>query len=276
MLTLRELALLEEARLTRAIAEIAPDHVTLPPERGGGVWARSEPGDWANIAVGMGLDGPVPPETLDDLLDWFVSRRIEPRVELCPFADPSLITGLADRGFVVRLFENVFFRELSRGDDRTTFAAPIPDGIAMRILDAADPGAVRGFARAVASTFARDREPSDSAVALTESCVRHPRTIALAAFSGDRLVGGGCVEIADTSAALIGAGVLPDFRRRGIQQALISARLRIAADHGVRVATISSRPGVATERNARRAGFQVAYTKAIVVRPGPDLIPNAD
>jgi GNAT superfamily N-acetyltransferase len=276
MLTIRELALLEEARLVRAIAEVAPEHVTLPPERGGGVWARSDPGAWANIAVGMGLAGPVPDETIDEMIAWFTSRRIEPRVELCPFADPTLISALADRGFVIRLFENVFFRELAPGDDPAGPGARPPHGVSIGILDPADPDAVRTLARTVASTFAADQDPGPAALALTESCLRHRRTFTVTASRGARLVGAGSIEIAGSAAALFGAGVVPDFRRRGIQQALIAARLRLAQERGVRLATISSRPGVATERNARRAGFQVAYTKPIVVRPGIGLVPNSD
>lgn len=77
-----------------------------------------------------------------------------------------------------------------------------------------------------------------------------------------------------TMAILFGLSVLPEYRKRGIQQAMIGERLRIARQEGAHFATISARPGVATERNARRMGFEVAYTKAIVVRPGAGLRPN--
>jgi hypothetical protein len=52
------------------------------------------------------------------------------------------------------------------------------------------------------------------------------------------------------------------------------ARLRAAQDAGCRYASIHSRPDVATGRNALRLGFQVAFTKAIVTRPGPGLAPS--
>jgi GNAT superfamily N-acetyltransferase len=66
--------------------------------------------------------------------------------------------------------------------------------------------------------------------------------------------------------------VLPEFRRRGIQQALIAARLNYAAARGARLATIGSKPGAGTERNVRRMGFATAYTKPVMVRPGPGLV----
>ncbi len=76
------------------------------------------------------------------------------------------------------------------------------------------------------------------------------------------------------AAALFALAVLPAYRRRGVQQALIAARLRAAAEAGATVVTISALPGVATERNARRMGFQVAYTKVVLVRPGAGLVGN--
>ena len=55
---------------------------------------------------------------------------------------------------------------------------------------------------------------------------------------------------------------------------LIAARLNHAGTRGVRVATIGSRPGAGTERNVRRMGFQTAYTKVMLARSGPGLVPN--
>ena len=43
---------------------------------------------------------------------------------------------------------------------------------------------------------------------------------------------------------------------------------------GCRYACVHSEPQVATGRNAMRLGFQVAYTKAIMVRPRLGLVPS--
>jgi GNAT superfamily N-acetyltransferase len=87
------------------------------------------------------------------------------------------------------------------------------------------------------------------------------------------MVGAGSVEFAGELCALFGLSVLPEFRRRGIQQALIAARLNEARRRGAHLATISGRPGAATERNVMRMGFALAYTKVILVKPGPGLTP---
>ncbi|MDQ3256840.1 MAG: GNAT family N-acetyltransferase, partial [Acidobacteriota bacterium] len=76
-----------------------------------------------------------------------------------------------------------------------------------------------------------------------------------------RLAGGGCVLISEGVALLSGTSVLPEFRSRGIQSALIRARLVYSAAHGCDIATVGTTPGSSSERNVQRHGFRVAYTR---------------
>lgn len=282
MLDLAELARIEERRLSLGLASVALEHRWLP---GGGVVTRGEPGTWINTSAGLGmsLEGrPVPDEDLDALVEWFESVRIEPRTEVCPFAHPSLVRGLAARGFVLRGFENTFFREIEAGR-RVEAPNPLGGGIRVDEVAVLDDGLVWEYAAAVARGFVPpDRAPAPEDIALWVRCLRQPAVKAFAAFADGRIVGGGAMEIprdadepgAKRAAALFGLSVLPQYRRRGVQQALIAVRLSAAAEAGAVVATVGASPGVATERNARRMGFQLAYTKAILAKPGPGLTPN--
>ena len=74
--------------------------------------------------------------------------------------------------------------------------------------------------------------------------------------------------------SLFGASVRPAFRRRGIQQALIAARLDRARSLGAELASVTSHPGIPTERNAARFGFQLAYVRAVLVKRAPGLVPS--
>jgi GNAT superfamily N-acetyltransferase len=288
MLNLVEIARREEGRCALGVSEVA--HATLPIL--GGSAARDAPGTWANTAVGLGLD-PTRVATLvaehgakgvqaevDRMIAWYVDEGIEPRVELCPFAEPALVRALAEAGFILRQFEHVFFRELKPGE-RFETPSPPPAGLELRVVDASDRDAVATFARVVNEGFVRSDpavvEPTirPEALALYERCVRHPRTVAIGAWLDGQCVGGGMLERLGDLAGLFALSVLPEHRRRGIQQSVIAARLRMAAESGAVVATIIGPPGMPTERNVRRFGFQVAYTKAIVVRPGPGLVPAA-
>ena len=76
-----------------------------------------------------------------------------------------------------------------------------------------------------------------------------------------RPVGTGAVAIHDGVAILAGASTIPEARKQGAQRALLEARLRHAAEHGCDLATMGAAPGSASQRNAERQGFRIAYTR---------------
>jgi hypothetical protein len=62
-------------------------------------------------------------------------------------------------------------------------------------------------------------------------------------------------------ALLAGASTVPEGRRNGAQLALLDARLRLAVARGCDLAMMVAAPGSASQRNAERHGFRVAYTR---------------
>jgi len=269
ILDLSEVARLEEARLARGMAEIADEARPC----GGGMACRGAPGVWSNTMVGMGFAGEVTRQDLEGAIEWYEAAATEPRAEVCPFAHESLVKHLEDLKFSVRFFESVFFREIT-GGEITTPNSP-PSGLRLVRLGAHEPEMLDQAARVVAGGFAPPGATlREEDVDLFKRCALHARTAYIAGILDDQVVGAGGIEFSGEIAALFGLSVHPEYRRRGVQQAILKLRLELARDRGVRVATISSRPGVATERNVRRMGFQVAYTKAIVVRPREGLTPS--
>ena len=95
------------------------------------------------------------------------------------------------------------------------------------------------------------RRPASS---VTLRCV----TVALAGGAGLRLAG----DIAQFA----GAATAPAHRRRGIQSALLSARLADAAAAGCTIAVITTQPGSTSQQNAQRRGFDLLYTRAVLVK----------
>jgi GNAT superfamily N-acetyltransferase len=75
------------------------------------------------------------------------------------------------------------------------------------------------------------------------------------------LAGGGTVAMHDRVALLGGAGTDLRFRNRGVQQALIEARLAHAARAGCDVAMTVTLPGSGSQRNVERHGFRVVYSR---------------
>ncbi|MBX3379864.1 MAG: hypothetical protein KF805_07195 [Phycisphaeraceae bacterium] len=269
------IARLEEARLAVGCAEIS-EH-TLPI-KSGGVACRDLPGSWNNIAVGLGMNGPVAREEVEQFAAWYEASGIEPRIEICPLADPSLIKHCESLRFGVRNFDNLLYRELS-GDEHVRPAQAPDSSISIRIVDKSDDAEVRTYSRLSMTGFSPPGfVPPESDFELWARVVKHPRTVSFIASirdsRGTHDAGAGAMEVHNEIACLFGLSTLHEFRKRGVQQSLIAARLNLAASKGVRVATIGSRPGAGTERNVRRMGFATAYTKVILARAGPGLVAN--
>jgi GNAT superfamily N-acetyltransferase len=60
---------------------------------------------------------------------------------------------------------------------------------------------------------------------------------------------------------LAGASTVPEGRRQGAQAALLAWRLEYIAARGCDLAMIATAPGSASQRNAERNGFRIAYTR---------------
>jgi GNAT superfamily N-acetyltransferase len=71
----------------------------------------------------------------------------------------------------------------------------------------------------------------------------------------------GSLSIHNGVALFAGAATVPEMRRRGLQGALLEARLRYAFDHGCDLAMMVAEAGSESQRNAERKGFRIAYTR---------------
>jgi GNAT superfamily N-acetyltransferase len=71
----------------------------------------------------------------------------------------------------------------------------------------------------------------------------------------------GTLCIHEGVALLGGAATVPEMRRRGLQTALIAARMQYAFEHGCDLLMMVAEPGSNSQRNAERNGFRVAYTR---------------
>ncbi|MEZ4457000.1 MAG: GNAT family N-acetyltransferase [Gemmatimonadales bacterium] len=89
---------------------------------------------------------------------------------------------------------------------------------------------------------------------------RHGAVCFLAEAEG-RAIAAGALSLHDGVALLAGAATIPSARRRGAQNALLAARLAHAARHGADLAMMVAQPGSASQRNAERRGFRVAYSR---------------
>jgi len=82
------------------------------------------------------------------------------------------------------------------------------------------------------------------------------------------LAGGASMRMFEGIAQLTGAATLPDKRRRGVQSALLSTRLAHASRRGCDLAVVTTQPGSKSHENVQRQGFELLYTRAVLVRAG--------
>jgi GNAT superfamily N-acetyltransferase len=204
-------------------------------------------------AVGLGLDGAVASEDLDRLEEFYFSRKETVRVETCPMADASLFALFGQRGYRVTEFSNVMVRPVSAAEE---FAAT--DGVAIRLAGKEE---LDLWTLTVAQGFAEHFPVTQEILSVMKMfSLAHGTECYLARIAG-RVVGGATVALRGNIAGLFGASTLPEFRRRGVQTALLHARLRRAAETGCDLAVSLAQPGSASNRNIARRGFEALYTR---------------
>jgi GNAT superfamily N-acetyltransferase len=71
----------------------------------------------------------------------------------------------------------------------------------------------------------------------------------------------GALCIHEGAALFAGSATVPELRRRGLQAALLEARMRYAWEQGCDLAMMVAMAGSDSQRNAERKGFQIAYTR---------------
>jgi GNAT superfamily N-acetyltransferase len=203
----------------------------------------------------LGLFQPLTAPDLDAIEAFFRDRGAPVFHEVSPLADPSAFALLAERGYRPVEFTSVMFRPI-RPDVR--LARPPGSGVTVRPIrdderDVWAQTAARGWAEAGEVTeFLRDLGPisREWTAAYSFLAVLDGRPIATAAAA-----------ISDGVAHMAGASTVPEGRRRGAQLALLEARLRFAAEQGCDLALMGASPGSASQRNAERHGFRIAYTR---------------
>jgi len=218
-----------------------------------------------NQIVGMGLHGEVTAEDVDGVEDFFRSRGVASTVVVSPLAHESLRAQLGQRGYAIAEFNSVLIRRIDRNEP---FA--LPPGV---VVERVTPETLQPWMAAIAQGFAQD-------IAVAESVfggfAALPGALPfLARIEGN--VAGGCggrVIAEARMAALFGTATLPDFRRRGVQTALIAQRLHEAAQAGCEYAVVSTHPGSGSQRNMERRGFRLAYTKVVMTRGWPEAAPG--
>jgi hypothetical protein len=252
---------LERAEAT-ASARFVEARARLQPASGacwidvGGTYAMFDgAGSPLSQSFGLGLSGPVAGDDLDRI-EAFLRKRGAPVChEVSPLADPGLLALLPDRGYRPVELTSVMFRPLGR---EIRLAGARPAAISVR---RAGPGEADAWARASAEGWGEHPELADFLLEFGRISAASEGAQPYLAESAGRMIATGMLIVGGGVAFLAGASTIPDARRKGGQLALLEARLRAAAAQGCDLALMGAAPGSASQRNAERHGFRIAYTR---------------
>jgi GNAT superfamily N-acetyltransferase len=242
----------------QAQARLRPAVGAMAEAVAGGYAAFAGVGSPLSRAVGLGLNGPVAAADLDRVETFYRSRGAQAQIDLCPLADPSLRELLGQRGYRLTDFENVWLRPV---DSREVFPPPA-QGI--RVAEAG-PMEADLWAETVSRGFAGREKLTPADLDIAAPFVHMASTICFLAWADGEPAGAASVTLRRGLAALANASTRLAYRERGVQTALLHARLALAAARGCDLAAVQTKPGSASQRNVERLGFRLAYTKVTMV-----------
>ena len=232
----------------------------------GGLATYTGAGSPLNKVAGLGFAGPLDEGELEAVERAFAERGSPVQAEVSCLGDPSVGTLLTRRGYTLQGFENVLGRALPPGPTTSTagvVVSPSPDDELPEWLDTVVTGFASPDAQGVPSHESFPREALEgvmSDLAAADGFVRY-----LARRDGT-IAGGASMRLFEGVAQLCGAATRPEHRRHGVQSALLSARLEIAGRAGCDVAVVTTQPGSKSQENVQKQGFELLYTRAILVR----------
>jgi GNAT superfamily N-acetyltransferase len=200
----------------------------------------------------LGLIDPITTQELATVEAFLGSPTV---LELSPGADPSLWPLLAERGYRVRQFQQLWVCPL------TDTSGYLPTA-QVRV---AEPVEAELYNRIVCGGFLERDDWWDLEPPFLIS-LEAQDAWGFLAFADGEPAGGGMLGLANGVALLSGDGVLPRHRGQGLQKALIQARLAFARDRGCDLACASTAPGTASQRAYEACGFRAAYPKVEMAR----------
>ncbi len=188
------------------------------------------------------------------------------QVELAHLADPAVGAMLTERGYRLVSFENVLGLSLDAPSEPVT-----PPGIEVRLsgddeFDAWLDVVVDAVAHPDTQGVPQHEDFPREAVEAAERDFASAGVLRYVALRGGVVAGGAGIHMADGIAQLTGAATAPAHRRRGVQTALLSARLADAAAGGCDITVVTTQPASKSQQNAQRRGFELLYTRAILVK----------
>ncbi|MFO0585569.1 MAG: hypothetical protein U0229_25075 [Anaeromyxobacter sp.] len=259
-----------EASLTLEVARAVNAPGGLVRALGAGAGAWSPAGSPFDKVIGWGFGEDAADDAALRAFEAEVAARSGAvRVELATVHALRHGEALTARGYRVHGLENVLGVRVGPAH------AAAPAAPAVEVRPVAGGGEEEGWIDAVTTGFG-EADPTDPApheafdAELLKGIFRRMGAASglrrYLAFVDGAVAGGATMRVSGGIAQLAGAATRAAFRRRGVQAALLRARLGDAAREGCDVAVVTTEPGSRSQRNVERSGFALLYGRLVLVR----------
>jgi GNAT superfamily N-acetyltransferase len=203
---------------------------------------------------GLGMFEPATGSVLTQIEEYFQIRKAPVHHEVCPLSGVPLSQTLVARGYVPFELSNVLFMDLGEVPRKPV----LNPALTIRIAHKHDADV---YARTAAEGWQETAEVAHLIAELARVMFAAAGYTGFMVEKDGRAIATAGLVIHDRVALLAGASTIPEARGQGAQQAVLSARLRHAAHAGCDLAMMVAEPGSASQRNAERNGFRIAYTR---------------
>jgi hypothetical protein len=246
----------------QANVDFVETHAAISPESGaawievGGAYAMFDGTDSPlTQTFGLGVFENATDDQLDKIESFYRERSSPVMHEVSSMADLSILPLLTRRGYKPIELTSVMILDLQ---NYNIWPQLNPAIIARQI----DPSEADLWAEVAASGWSTEHESlAEFILAFGKIAARTRGGHPFLAWLDERPIAAGGFQIYDEVCILAGASTIPDFRRMGAQNALLTSRLRFAQGKGCSLAMICAQPGSQSQKNAQKSGFQIAYTR---------------
>lgn len=202
---------------------------------------------------GLGLYEELSAEAMDQIEEFFWGRGTAVMHEVCPFAGAATFELLCARGYRPIEISNVLFRLVDSASD------DLPENIRVRVIDQEE---VELWSEISARGWTHEHPEFEPFLRdMGRVCAAREQSPCFLAEIDGKPGAAGALVLHQRVALFGGAATVPELRCRGLQGALLQARMRYAAQRACDLAMMVAEAGSSSQRNAERKGFRVAYTR---------------
>jgi GNAT superfamily N-acetyltransferase len=202
---------------------------------------------------GLGMTEAVTPEALAEIEQFYRERGAAVSNEVSPLAGVAAVDLLCTRGYRPIELSSVMFRPVEEP------ASHVNPGIEAHLIT---PGEAELWTQISTQGWAGDHPELEAFLMdLGKVLTGREGLYCFLATADGVPAATGALSVHEGVTLFAGSSTLNQYRRRGLQAALLEARMRQAAQLGCDLAMMVAEAGSGSQRNAERQGFRIAYTR---------------